>query len=297
MLNNQFEKMIEQLKSGQEIDTKTFFIMLGSISKLNKSINRFSEFILNQDNLKESLRLCDLAQQLMKTDNKGSKDKKVGNLIISILSGQAPLLHMLQSKSMSNDEYKQQADNLKKAHISLFKTAKDSKINLDGRGVLGVYHIIEELGGLNQENLMKDLKTYICARVRSNISKYPKGCDINEVAMTFNKLANHPAGFETEQQLLISFIIDTFYPDFAAGNTKNMRIQFKNFTSIFWGMSKVITQNKDLVLREKTIGFVEAFIDEMSSIEISDYDFLSINLFFESMVGINAMTDEYSLKY
>ena len=48
MLNNQFEAMIDQLKNGQEIDSKTFFIVLGSISKLNKSVNRFSHFILNQ---------------------------------------------------------------------------------------------------------------------------------------------------------------------------------------------------------------------------------------------------------
>jgi hypothetical protein len=62
-------------------------------------------------------------------------------------------------------------------------------------------------------------------------------------------------------------------------------------------MSKVISSSKDLKLREKTVGFAEAFIDQMNRMEISDYDFLSINLFFESVVSINAMTDKYSIKY
>lgn len=90
--------------------------------------------------------------------------------------------------------------------------------------MLGVYHIIEELGGLNQEKLNQQIKQYICQRIRDNVSGYPSKCDINEVAMTFNKLANHPQGFETERIILVDFIIDKFYPDFASGKTEKLRL-------------------------------------------------------------------------
>ena len=138
-------------------------------------------------------------------------------------------------------------------------TTIERKVDLDGRGMLGVYHIIEELGGLNQESHNQKIKQYICKRIRENIAGYPSDCDINEVAMTFNKLANHPQGFESEQKVIVEFIVEKFYPDFASGKTQNLRLQFKNFTTIFWGMSKVISNSKDLRLREKTIGFAEAF--------------------------------------
>lgn len=91
-----------------------------------------------------------MAQELTKTKPKGAKDKKAGNLVISILSGQSTLLHMLQTSSRNNPKYAEYAKTLQQAHVDLFNAVQDNGINVDGRGMLGVYHIIEELGGLNQ---------------------------------------------------------------------------------------------------------------------------------------------------